>query len=91
MIQSSRRSFLTGLASIIAVPAIVRVSSLMPIRGIIMNSVLMTRGVPVWADLCDVTRQAFVPRLFIQLYETDPFLSTLRFRGIPLYLDSPPK
>jgi hypothetical protein len=31
-----RRSFLTGLASALAAPAIVRASSLMPVRGIIV-------------------------------------------------------
>lgn len=33
----SRRSFLTGLASVLAAPAIVRASSLMPVRGIVMD------------------------------------------------------
>lgn len=36
-----RRSFLLGLGSLIAAPAIVRASSLMPVRGIIMD-------VPAW-------------------------------------------
>jgi len=33
-----RRSFLTGLVSFVAAPAIVRMSSLMPIRGMLMAS-----------------------------------------------------
>ena len=33
---SSRRSFITGLAALVAAPAIVRVASLMPVRGIVM-------------------------------------------------------
>lgn len=32
-----RRSFLTGLAGLIAAPAIARASSLMPVRGIVME------------------------------------------------------
>lgn len=32
----ARRSFLAGLASIFAAPAIVRISSLMPMRGMLM-------------------------------------------------------
>ena len=35
---SSRRSFITGLASLIAAPAIVRVASLMPVRGIVLDT-----------------------------------------------------
>lgn len=33
MIEISRRSFITGLATLIAAPAIVRASSLMPVRS----------------------------------------------------------
>lgn len=36
MLAVNRRSFLTGLGSLIAAPAIVRASSLMPVRGIVM-------------------------------------------------------
>lgn len=32
----SRRSFITGLAAFVAAPAIVRATSLMPVRGIVM-------------------------------------------------------
>lgn len=32
-----RRSFITGIASLIAVPAIVRAASLMPVRGIVQD------------------------------------------------------
>lgn len=71
---SSRRSFLTGLASLIAAPAIVRVTSLMPVRGIIMDSgyVGSIGGVSIYEDLVDITRQAFVPRLYVQLYDKWP-------------------
>ena len=37
-----RRKFLTGLASLIAAPAIVRVSSLMPVRGIVQPLIART-------------------------------------------------
>lgn len=33
MIEPSRRSFITGLAALVAAPAIVRAGSLMPVRG----------------------------------------------------------
>lgn len=36
-----RRKFITGLASLIAAPAIVKASSLMPIRGVPLNNSYM--------------------------------------------------
>lgn len=42
----SRRSFITGLSALIAAPAIVRVSSLMPVRGIVMPAMPVPE---VWA------------------------------------------
>lgn len=36
-IRSTRRGFITGLATLIAAPAIVRVGSLMPVRGVVME------------------------------------------------------
>lgn len=36
-----RRKFITGLASLLAAPAIVKVSALMPIRGEKLNSISM--------------------------------------------------
>ena len=71
-----RRKFLTGLASLIAAPAIVRVSSLMPVRGIIQDiepTLLMPAD--LYAELAAVTRRAFVPRLYVQLYKTNPLLA----------------
>lgn len=35
IIRPSRRGFITGLASLVAAPAIVRVSSLMPVKALI--------------------------------------------------------
>ena len=59
MLLSSRRNFLTGLVFLIAAPAIVRASSLMPVR--IVKSFN-------YQELASITRTAFVPRLFVQLY-----------------------
>lgn len=36
-IRATRRGFITGLATLIAAPAIVRVASLMPVRGVVMD------------------------------------------------------
>jgi len=38
-----RRKFITGLASLIAAPAIVKVSGLMPIRGVPLNTISMRK------------------------------------------------
>lgn len=70
-----RRTFLTGLGALIAAPAIVRVASLMPVRGIVMptleESMTLVMSQDMYAELAAVTRKAFVPRLFVQIYETD--------------------
>jgi len=42
----SRRSLVTGLTALIAAPALVRASSLMPVRGIVMH-IGFIPGVPV--------------------------------------------
>lgn len=65
-----RRTFLTGLASIIAAPAIVRASSLMPVKSFYRwqefelgpMSVLVTPW--QYAELSRLTRQAFLPKLY---------------------------
>ena len=76
---ASRRSFITGLISFVAAPAIVRVTSLMPVRGIIMDlaptDLLMSKS--VYEELCDITRRAFVPRLYVQLYDVAPAFLTI--------------
>lgn len=75
-VTPSRRSFLIGAtASLIAAPAIVRSASLMPVRGIVMGVVQApyTRyGGGLYEELTAVTRRVFVPRLFVQVYDTNP-------------------
>lgn len=60
----SRRGILTGLASLIAAPAIVRAESLMPVRGIIMppRPMLTSRGIvsmktvrPGWIEITEMS------------------------------------
>ena len=69
----SRRGFIAGLGALIAAPAIVRASSLMPVKALPAGSSCLS----LYAELCDVTRKAFVPRLFIQLYAASPALAYL--------------
>lgn len=65
---TSRRSFLTGLGAVlITAPAIVRAGSLMPVKVMPQMS--------LYEELTVVTRQAFIPRLFVQVYTASPFLA----------------
>lgn len=62
IILPTRRKFITGLTSLLAAPAVVRVDSLMKIRGVPIQTVVFR-----WTDyeeLAKVTRQAFLPRLY---------------------------
>ena len=76
----ARRKFLVGLGALIAAPAIVCAARLMPVRGIILPAdkntpLLLSKA--MYEQLCDVTRQAFVPRLFVQVYATPPLVGFL--------------
>jgi hypothetical protein len=77
MLTPSRRSFITGMAALIAAPAIVRASSLMPVRGIIMDAAPQYAAGSLYGELCAVTRQAFVPRLFVQIWASSPALNAM--------------
>ena len=77
---TSRRQFLTGLASSIAAPAVVKYANLMPVRGVVTDwhelqtPVCFLNGTPIYKDLVDITRRAFVPRLHVYLYQDRIFL-----------------
>lgn len=55
LITPTRRTLITGLVSLVAAPAIVRISSLMPVKAY-----------PV-----DVVRRTYRPRFFLPLYFED--------------------
>jgi hypothetical protein len=87
-IITSRRSFITGLISLVAAPAIVRVGSLMPVKTMAMIDPVGTFNVPLdptdcvigngyITELASMTRKAFLPNLFVQLYKVDPLLQKL--------------
>jgi hypothetical protein len=78
-IITSRRSFLTGLgAALITAPAIVRAGSIMPVRAWMDGNFMpLLNGVPLtfdggWPALAEVTRNAFLPRMHVQLYKSWP-------------------
>lgn len=76
----NRRSFLTGLTSLIAAPAIVRVASIMPVKAMPSAEeayAALAKGMSnnLYGNLIDSTRAAFVPRLFVEIYRADPLLA----------------
>lgn len=77
---TSRRSFLTGLGAVlVAAPAIVRAGSLMPVKAMELELDFDWRMPPGTymaspSDLAAVVRRAFVPRLFVQVYKSDPLM-----------------
>jgi hypothetical protein len=85
VILSSRRSFITGLGALfIAAPAIVRATSIMPVKALEDSAFEWSPfytaypvGIISYDDLVSSTRKAFVPRLFVSIYETSPILSAL--------------
>jgi hypothetical protein len=86
----SRRLFLGHLFSAFAAPAIVRAGSLMPVKA--LDPILFAQN--PWGTLLDpslygelvaVTRQIFVPTLFVQTYKAMPLMRELALRGIPIH------
>jgi hypothetical protein len=76
MIETSRRGFFTGLAAVlITAPAIVRATSLMPVRNFLVlgpGDRLPYMASP--ADIQSIIRRALVPRLFVQVWKDDPLM-----------------
>lgn len=85
-----RRKFLAGLAGIIAAPAIVRAASLMPVRAYdeMEFSGFFSR-IPVdqmpdmalYQQLMEITRRAFVPRIWLSIQETSPLAELIQRRA----------
>ncbi len=48
MLDTSRRGFITGLISLVASPAIVRVASLMPVKQMLPAPFTYIYGPPTW-------------------------------------------
>lgn len=82
-----RRGFLTGLFSAFAAPAIVRASSIMPVKVMPTLAGLeeelqaemgnLPNASALQAELSAVVRRAFVPRLLVQIYQASPLTSAL--------------
>ncbi len=52
-----RRSFITGLISLVAAPAIVRAGSLMPVRVILEEPMYIPVHPGIWQDLVEAQRE----------------------------------
>ncbi|HWS65680.1 MAG TPA: hypothetical protein VN325_23210 [Steroidobacteraceae bacterium] len=92
--MTTRRGFITGLGALfIAAPAIVRVASIMPVRAFDLDLTdydaieqelrAMSGGIEhsvrdAFGELVSVTRMAFVPRLFVEVYRASPLLAELQ-------------
>ncbi len=78
--EPSRRGFLAGVgAALITAPAIVRASSLMAVKAMEDEfglERLITES-PTWPFDSALIRRAFLPRLFVQLYEQSPILGEI--------------
>jgi hypothetical protein len=78
----NRRSLITGLISLVAAPAIVRPTSIMPIKALPSAEDLDTLARKQPADyLIALTRQAFVPRLFVSVYRADLWAWQFKYLG----------
>jgi len=65
----TRRHLLRAVPMLLAAPAIVRVASLMPVKSLPPELILRN---PLFRELAEITHRAFVPRLFVQIYQTNP-------------------
>ncbi len=84
IIQPSRRSFLRGAgASLVAAPFVVKAASLMPVRGFLseippMKPVMLD---PLGVEIARITRQRFIPSLYLQIYQSNPLAQLLTQRA----------
>ena len=68
-----RRRFLAGIVGLIAAPAIVRVTSIMPVKAMPEQPTLQAlMGADLYGEMIRVTRQAFLPRMVAQAYREPP-------------------
>jgi hypothetical protein len=80
MIETSRRSFITGLVSFVAAPAIVRAANIMPVRSpkvLAFTEYYQNRVIRTYLDV-----QAIRDRNV--LLSIEDFASLPRFRNIPI-------
>lgn len=71
--DGSRRRVLVGATVILAAPVLIKVAKLLPpleaARATALNG--------MYAELTAITRKAFMPRVFVQIYQASPLLAAL--------------
>lgn len=72
-----RRTFVAGLLSTLAAPAIVRPTSIMPIKALLLPEEFVVTCPTQLVTLTATTRAALVPRSLIQFYLVSPTLAAL--------------
>ena len=70
----TRRLFVGGL---IATPAVVKASSLMPIRGLIFGRSPAMEVLPLYAQLSQITREAMIKSIVEMLAQTNDLLKDM--------------
>jgi hypothetical protein len=84
-----RRSFLKGLSAAIMAPAVVRSSILMPVKeiivpdGVALKSMVhpIVNGGTGLTEIARITREAFMPKLYTQIYQESPVWKSLIANG----------
>jgi hypothetical protein len=91
-IIQSRRGFISGLGALfVAAPAIVRASSLMPVKSISVEDFLRYRmeeayritrdsiSENLYGELTQITCEAFLPGPYVQIYQESLLLAALSY------------
>jgi hypothetical protein len=85
-----RRSFISGLIALVASPAIVRASSLMPVRSVVWDDATI---LAILEQRLDEAQRKTNQMLYDVMYSTinDPpvGLAALMFNGVPVEFDPP--
>lgn len=79
--NASRRGFFGFLAGALAAPAVVKLGFLDPL--VTTSAVVPLTPPAFYSTLTAITRKAFIPKLYVQMYQDAPILSMLT-KGGPL-------
>ena len=71
----NRRGFLAGVFSAFAAPAIVRIESIMPVKAMPVLFPIIGPYSGLYEELQAVTRKAFIPGVYAQLYLSNCLLT----------------
>ena len=73
----SRRTFIGGVAALLAAPAIVRATSLMPVTSLLGLDMQSDPYASFYDQITYITRRAFVPRLIVRIEHASPLIGRL--------------